>query len=94
MRVGLNGNFSASRYVSIVNNLFNVTKSGNYTLGIYMGKDKEKKYSINLDASATYTNSKSSVQADIKNYLLVFRCSSQLRHLPARKIATAFRLRF
>jgi len=34
--------------------------------GLELNKDKEKKYSIGLSASATYTNSTSSVQKDVK----------------------------
>lgn len=41
-RIGFNGNFNGSRYVNIVNNVLNVTKSGNYTLGFNISKYKEK----------------------------------------------------
>ncbi len=60
---------SINRYVNIVNNLFNVTNSSNYTFGIGFYKDKEKKYSFSLNPSATYTTSSSSIQQNIKtNY--------------------------
>ncbi len=71
-RINFNGNFNGGRYVNIVNNVLNVTKSGNYTLGIYIYKDKEKKYSINLSGAATYTNSSSSVQQNIKTKYWTF----------------------
>jgi len=64
--IGINGDFNGSRYVNIVNNERNVTKSGNYRFGLDLNKDKEKKYSIGLSASATYTNSTSSIQEDVK----------------------------
>ncbi len=67
LRVGANGNLNMSRYVGYVNDVLNVTNSGNYTGGIYLGKYKEKKFDISLNASATYTNSKSSVQQTAEN---------------------------
>jgi hypothetical protein len=64
-RIGFNGNINGSRYVSIVNDSFNVTKSSNYTLGMSINKDKEKKYSFYINPSATYTFSKSSIQTGL-----------------------------
>ena len=61
----LNGNFDRNRNVSVVNAEQNITKSGNYTFGIYMGKYKEKKYDLNFRANATYTTSTSSIQTNI-----------------------------
>jgi hypothetical protein len=61
-RIGFNGNINGSRYVSIVNDSFNVTKSSSYTVGMSINKDKEKKYSFYVNPSATYTFSKSSIQ--------------------------------
>jgi hypothetical protein len=61
--------FYSSRYVNVVNNLFNATKSNNYSYRIGFYKDKEKKYSFSLDPSVTYTTSTSSIKQDIKtNY--------------------------
>jgi hypothetical protein len=69
LRVGANANFNTNRYVNYVNEALNVTNSGNYSLGVYIGKYKEKKFDISLNTNATYTNSKSSVQQNIKtNY--------------------------
>lgn len=69
MRAGFNGNVRYSRYVNYINDAMNTTNSGNYELGTYLNKSKEKKYELRLEASATYTNSKSSVQQAIKtNY--------------------------
>jgi len=69
IRIGLNGNIRMSRYAGIVNDILNVTNSGNYTLQLYMNKSKDKKYELRLEGSATYTNSRSSVQNNIKtNY--------------------------
>lgn len=67
--VNFSGDINASRNVNIVNNLMNVTNSGNYTGRLYFGKEKEKKYSIGFNGSATYTNSTSSIQSNVKtNY--------------------------
>ena len=74
-RLDFNGNINSSRYVNIVNNNPNVTKSGNYTFGIYLNKEKEKKYSINFSGNATYTNSTSSIQADVKTKYWTFDLS-------------------
>jgi hypothetical protein len=69
IRVGFNGNTSMGHYASIVNNVLNVTKNSNYTLSMYLGKWKDKKYELRLENSVTYTNSRSSVQNNIKtNY--------------------------
>jgi len=69
IRIGLNGNIRMSRYAGIVNDILNVTKSGNYTLQLYLNKSKDKKYELRLEGNATYTNSRSSVQNNIKtNY--------------------------
>ena len=66
LQMGLNGNFNTSRYVSIVNNSFNATTSGIYTAGLHLSREKEKKYSIDLGTSATYTHSTSSIQSGVQ----------------------------
>jgi hypothetical protein len=71
-RLDFNGNINNSRYVNIVNNNLNVTNSGNYTFGIYLSKEKEKKFSINFWGNATYTNSTSSIQSDVKTKYWTF----------------------
>ncbi|MEO6316169.1 MAG: outer membrane beta-barrel protein [Chitinophagaceae bacterium] len=69
LNVRFNGNINNNRSVSIVNGLMNVTSSGNFTLGNDLYKSKDKKYELRLSSSATYTNSHSSVQSNIKtNY--------------------------
>jgi len=75
-RVGFNANVNGSRYVSIVNDSFNVTKSNSYTLGMNINKDKEKKYSIYISPSATYTTSKSSVQSGLQTDYWTFNIST------------------
>ncbi len=70
--MGFNGDFNNTRYVNIVNNVLNVTKSGNYRFGFDINKEKEKKYSVNLSPSATYTNSTSSIQKDVKTKYWTF----------------------
>lgn len=67
--LNFNLDVNGSRYANIVNNLLNVTKSGNYTGRLYFGKEKENKYSINFSGSATYTSSKSTIQTGlVSNY--------------------------
>jgi hypothetical protein len=58
-----------------VNNIFNVTNSGNYTFGLNINKEKEKKYNMDFNASATYTSSTSSVQQNIKTQYWSFDVS-------------------
>ncbi|HEX4374272.1 MAG TPA: outer membrane beta-barrel protein, partial [Puia sp.] len=55
-------NISKNRNNSVVNNERNITNSNDYTFGFYMGKYKEKKIDCSFRASATYTNSTSSIQ--------------------------------
>ncbi|MGI8951615.1 MAG: outer membrane beta-barrel protein [Chitinophagaceae bacterium] len=84
-RIGFNGNFNASRNVNIVNNILNVTNSGNYTLGININKEKEKKFNIDFNSSATYTTSTSSVQQNIKTQYWSFDISPNFDvHLPKK----------
>lgn len=69
LNIRFNGNIGQSRYVSIVNNITNVTNSSNYTLSNGLYKSKDKKYELGLQTSVTYTKSTSSVQSNIKtNY--------------------------
>ena len=69
LNIRFNGNIGQSRYVSIVNNITNVTNSSNYTLSNGLYKSKDKKYELGLQTSVTYTKSTSSVQSSIKtNY--------------------------
>lgn len=68
-RLGAYSSINYSRYVNYVNDALNVTNSGNYRGSFYLSRAKEKKYDINFEASATYTNSSSSIQQNIKtNY--------------------------
>jgi hypothetical protein len=69
ININFNGQISEGRNAGIVNNVMNVTNNGSYTLGSSLYKSKDKKYELRLEASATYNNSRSSVQSDIKtNY--------------------------
>ncbi|HWB26469.1 MAG TPA: TonB-dependent receptor [Chitinophagaceae bacterium] len=63
--LNFNGDVNSSRNVNVVNNVLNVTKSGNYTGRIGFNKDKENKFSLGLNASATYTSSNSSIQSNV-----------------------------
>ncbi|HMH34575.1 MAG TPA: TonB-dependent receptor, partial [Puia sp.] len=66
INIDLGPNFNSSRYVSIVNNVRNVTNSANYSLNLNLNKYKEKKYGLGLSANATFTQSTSSIQPNIK----------------------------
>jgi hypothetical protein len=58
-----------SRNMNYVNGLLNETNNGNYGISLMLFKYKEAKYDIGLQSTATYTNSKSSVQQSLKtNY--------------------------
>jgi hypothetical protein len=61
----LSANLSQNRSESIVNNEQNVTHSGDYTLGFWAGKYKEKKFDGSLQGTITYTTSTSSIQTNI-----------------------------
>ena len=67
MNINASTDINSNRYVNIVNNLFNVTQSNDYTFRMGFYKDKEKKYSLSLNPSATYTTSKSSIQQTNKH---------------------------
>lgn len=71
-RIGLNSNINGGRYVSIVNDSMNVTKSSSYSFGLNINKDKEKKYNIYVSPSATYTISKSSIQQNLETKYWTF----------------------
>ena len=66
---GINVNFypnvRLNQYVNYVNGQLNNTNSSNYSMGMNLGKDAEKKYSFWLSGEATYTQSTSSIQSSI-----------------------------
>lgn len=64
--IGFNPGFSGNRNVNIVNNVLNVTNSGNYSFGLDLNKFKEKKYNVRFSSNVIYTRSRSSVQTSIK----------------------------
>jgi Outer membrane protein beta-barrel family/Carboxypeptidase regulatory-like domain len=69
ININFNGQISLDQNVSVVNSLPNTTNSGNYSLGMNLYKSKDKKYELGLSTNATYTNSHSSIQSNIKtNY--------------------------
>jgi len=72
LHVNFEGQYSYNKNFSIVNNVLNATNSNNYTIGMNLGKSKEKKYDLNLSASATYTNSQSSIQESIQTKYWTF----------------------
>ena len=64
MFVSFGSNVNTSRYVSIVNNVNNITNSGNYSGNLRLGKEKENKYEFSLNGNATYSTSTSTIQKD------------------------------
>ncbi|MBS1933864.1 MAG: outer membrane beta-barrel protein [Bacteroidetes bacterium] len=72
LHINFEGEYSYNKNLSIVNNVLNATNSSNYTFGMNFGKSKEKKYDLNLSASATYTNSQSSIQESIQTKYWTF----------------------
>ncbi len=72
MNINAFSDVNFNRYVNIVNNLFNTTNSSDYTFGLGFYKSKEKKYDLNLNTSATYTTSTSSIQQNIKTHYWTF----------------------
>jgi hypothetical protein len=54
-----------NRMTNFINGIENKTESRNLGLSINMGKDKEKKYSLNISQGANYNFSKSSIRPDV-----------------------------
>ena len=72
INIDLNPSFSNNKYVSIVNNVLNSTLSNNFTFGVNLNKWKEKKYGIGFSSSATYTESTSSIEENIRTSYWTF----------------------
>jgi outer membrane beta-barrel protein len=66
LNISVYTNDNQSNNVSMVNNLLNTTRSGNYKLGIRLYKSKEKKYEFSLNTSADYTQSQSSINTGVQ----------------------------
>ncbi len=75
LHVNFNADISQNKNSGIVNNLANVTNSSNYTLGANLYKSKDKKYELSFRASATFTNSHSSIQSNIKTSYWTYNVS-------------------
>lgn len=85
LRIGTGVNGSLNRNVNYVNDVYNVTKSGNVGLNLFASKEKEKKYEVYLDASANYNSSVSSVQNTLRtNYWTYNLNPSTNIHLPLK----------
>jgi outer membrane beta-barrel protein len=65
INVDLSTNLNQSNNVSYVNNQLNKTISSNYTLELGLNKSVDKKFDLNLNSGATYTQSKSSINTGI-----------------------------
>ena len=61
----LHANPSYNNNVSLTNGVPNVTRSGNYSFGPGIWKSKEKKYDFNIDFTATYTSSHSTINTGV-----------------------------
>ena len=61
MYVGAYANFNLNANSSIINYQKNTTNSNSYTFGFNLYKTKEKKFDVSLRPSATYTDSRSSI---------------------------------
>ena len=78
MRLGFGGGIDASRYVSIVNNVLNVTKNFSYRISLNLNKNKEKKYDFGIWGNATYTTSTSSIQENVKTNYWTFELNPNI----------------
>ena len=66
-----NSNINQSTNVSVVNNLVNSTRSGTYSLGNGIWTSKEKKYELGIRYSASYTQSRSTINTGITTHYWV-----------------------
>lgn len=65
LHIYLHVNPSYNNNVSFTNGVQNVTRSGNYSFGPGIWKSKEKKYDFNIDFTATYTSSHSTINTGV-----------------------------
>ena len=61
--LGLNGN----KYINYTNDSLNTTTSNNYSLGLYLGKYKEKVLDCSFRATVNYVSNNSTLQNQINN---------------------------
>ncbi|HEV3414762.1 MAG TPA: outer membrane beta-barrel protein [Puia sp.] len=73
MNMNINVSFNQGNNVTIVNNVNNLTKSGNYTGGLSFWKSKEKKYEFYLNANLTYTTSESSIDPMLTTHYYTYQ---------------------
>jgi hypothetical protein len=59
-------NFNTNRFKNIVNNIANVTNNSSYTGGLGLGNYSNEKFEFNVEFSATYNTSKSSIRPDVR----------------------------
>ena len=78
IRLGLNGDINTNKNTNIVNGFNNITKSENYSFGLYASKQKDKKYDNSISANATYTTSNSSIQSNINTHYWTFNVHPDL----------------
>jgi len=76
--VGVNGSLNESRFVNIVNNQENVTKSRNYSFGINAGKTIEKFYANSISSNISYTTSQSSIQKNVSTHYWTYNIRPDL----------------
>ena len=78
IRLGLNSDINTNKNTNIVNGFNNITKSENYSFGLYASKQKDKKYDNSISANATYTTSNSSIQSNISTHYWTFNVRPDL----------------
>jgi hypothetical protein len=61
MYAGVYANFNLNSTTSVINYQKNTTNDNNYSFGFNIYKSKEKKYDFSIQPSATYTDSRSSI---------------------------------
>lgn len=71
MRVGFNINAGIGRNNTIINGLKNISDNNNFTLGLDIHKEKEKKYELSYNPSLSYNSNSSSINNTTTNYFIL-----------------------
>jgi hypothetical protein len=72
LNIGINSNFTNSQNINIVNNEKNKTTNYNFQSGLSAGKYKDKKYNFEVNGSASYTKSVSTIGQQFKIHYWIF----------------------
>lgn len=68
MRVGLNPNMGYNKYVSIINNLENISKTLNTGIALSLSKSKDKKYDISFNNDFNFNRNSNSQNTTIRQF--------------------------